>query len=367
MLCLPDAWDYPIQADSMRPESLMPKGGRNMKPYFTRTAHDETFYQEHLRARLPSSIFDVHVHINLPQHIAAVPESRWLSDWALESGHLLPCEDAYACAKQLFPDLEYTIAGFPWPIREADMIQNNSYLAGLHRQGKLTPFMTARPEWPVAEIEQTLVEGGFVGFKPYPDMVSGIKGAEISIFEFFPHEQWQVLNRHKKAVMLHLPRRGRLADDDNIRELLTARDRYPDVSIIIAHFGHSFCPVYLQEGLQKLGGAHGYYFDTTAVINPEVYDLAFSEIGTDRILYGSDMPILFWHGRREWTKLEYRNLCREDFLWNTGRRPAEEEAGYTLFLYEQMRAILDAMQRHGLTEQERDGIFGQNARRALSL
>lgn len=338
-----------------------------MEPYFTKTAHDERFYRKQLLPRLPSSIFDVHVHINLPEHIAAVPESRWLSDWALESGHLLPCEDACACAKELFPDVEYTIAGFPWPIREADMVQNNAYLAELHRQGKLTPFMTVRPEWLAAETEAILVEGGFVGFKPYPDMVSGIKGAEISIFDFLPHEQWQILNRHQKAVMLHLPRRGRLADADNIRELLLARDRYPEVNIIIAHFGRSFCPIYLREGLDKLGNDHGCYFDTAAVINPEVYDLAFSEIPADRILFGSDMPILFWHGRREWTEREYHNLCGEDFAWNTQRRPADEEAEYTFFLYEQMRAVLDAMDQHGFSKQEKDGIFAHNARRVLGL
>ena len=337
-----------------------------MNPYFERTAHDEAFYQEHLRPRLPSSIFDVHVHINLPEHVTEVTEPRLLSDWALEAGHLLPCDDAYACAKELYPGIAYTMAGFPWPIREADLIQNNAYLAELQHQGRLTPFMAVRPEWPVAEIERTLVEGGFVGFKPYPDMVSGVKGAEMSIFEFFPHEQWQILDRHKKAVMLHIPRQGRLADDDNVRELLAVRDRYPDVCIIIAHFGRSFCPVYLQGGLEKLGGSQGYYFDTTAVINPDVYDVAFSEIDANRILYGSDMPIFFWHGRREWTEHAYHNLCREPFSWNTAHRSTEEEAGYTFFLYEQMRAILDAMDRHGFTDRERDGIFGQNARRALS-
>ena len=146
-------------------------------------------------------------------------------------------------------DVEYKIAGFPWPIREAAMVQNNAYMATLHRQNKLTPFMVVRPERPAEEIEQTLIEGEFVGFKPYPDMVSGVKGAEMSIFNFLPHEQWQILNRHKKTVMLHLPRRGRLADDNNVHELLTARNKYPDVNIILAHFGRAFCPVYLREGL----------------------------------------------------------------------------------------------------------------------
>lgn len=330
-----------------------------------RTQRDEFFYQEHLRARLPSSIFDVHVHINLPEHIANVPESRWLSDWALESGHLLSCEDAYACAKALYPDVAYRIAGFPWPIREADMIENNAYMAALRRQGELTPFMVVRPEWPAGVIEETLIGEKFVGFKPYPDMVSGVKGADISIFDFIPHEQWQIADRHKKTVMLHLPRRGRIADDDNIRELLAIRDKYPAINIILAHFGRAFCPFYLREGLKKLGGADGYLFDTTAVINPEVYDFAFSEIPSSSILYGSDMPILLWHGRREWSEYEYHNHCREDYSWNTHRRPDYEEESYTFFLYEQMKAILDMMDKHGFTQLDKEGVFSQNARKLL--
>ncbi|MDK1032305.1 MAG: amidohydrolase family protein [Planctomycetia bacterium] len=338
-----------------------------MKPYFTRTEHDEAFYAEHLRSRLPESIFDIHVHMNLPEHIAMVPEERWLSDWALEAGHLLPCDDAYACAGELYPDVEYSIAGFPWPIREADLVGNNAYLAGLRREGRLAPFMAVKPHWSIEETEMALVEGGFVGFKPYSDMATGVKGADVSIFDFFPHEQWQILDRHKKAVVLHLPRKGRIADDDNVRELLDAREKYPDVTIIIAHFGRAFCPVFLEQGLDKLGGADGFYFDTAAVINPAVYDVAFSRIPAERILYGSDMPILFWHGRREWSKREYHNLCREDFSWNTRRRSTEDEATYTLFLYEQMRAILDAVDRHGFGEADKISIFGAGARKALGL
>lgn len=338
-----------------------------MQPYFDRTELDAGFYKHWIRPRLPSAVFDVHVHLNLPEHVARVPESRFLSDWAMEIGHLLPVDDAYACARELYPDTTYEIAGFPWPIREADLVANNAYLARLRRDGRLSPFMVVKPEWPVDEIEATLVDGRFVGFKPYPDMVTGVKGADINIFDFLPRVQWEILNRHRKAVLLHLPRKGRLADDDNIRELLTARQDYPDVTIIIAHFGRSFCPFYLEQGLKKLGSAHGFYFDTAAVINPAVYDVAFAGIPAVRILYGSDMPVTFWHGRREWTEREYHNLCREPFSWNKDRRPPEVEATYTLFLYEQMRAILDAMDRHHFPDRDKAAVFHDNAFRALGL
>jgi predicted TIM-barrel fold metal-dependent hydrolase len=335
-------------------------------PYFERTELDESFYRELLAPRLPERIFDAHVHVNLPEHLAQVPAERWMTDWALESGHLLPVDDAYRCAEELFPDSRYRIAGFPWPIKEADMEANNAYLAGKRREGLLAPFMTVRPEWEPDWIERLLVEGGFVGFKPYPDMVSGVKGAEISIFDFMPREHWRIADRHGKAVMLHLPRAQRIADPDNIGEIKEIRQRYPEVSIIIAHFGRSFCPYYLETGLKLLGTeSKGLYFDTAAVINPATYDLAFSRIDPERILFGTDMPILLWHGRRTWTEREYRNLCREEFSWNRQHEPVETEARYTLFVYEQMKSILDAMDRHRFDAGCRRAVFWDNADRIL--
>ncbi len=338
-----------------------------MVPYFEYTQVDRDFYSRYIRPRLPEGVFDVHVHLNLPEHIAMVPEERWLSDWALECAHLLTCDEAYDYAKKLFPQTRYSIAGFPWPIREADMGENNRYLERMHKEGKISPFMTVKPEWDPETVERVLLEGNFVGFKPYPDMVSGVKGADISINTFFPPHQWEILDRNKKAVMLHLPRKGRLADDRNVRELKQLRQRYPDVTLIIAHFGRSFCPYYLREGLRKLSDFDGFYFDTSAVINPEVYDIALSHISTDRILYGSDMPVTLWHGRRTWSERDYRNLCREDFTWNKEHEPPEIEKGYTLFLYEEIRVILDAIERHNLSIEQKEAIFSYNAKRALKI
>ena len=338
-----------------------------MKPYFELTELDRNFFGEYIGPRLPKKVFDIHVHLNLPEHIEMVPKERWLSDWALECGHLLPVEDAFSCAKELFPDVEYSIAGFPWPIKEADIDNNNEYLARMSVERKISPFMAVRPEWNVEEIEKTLIEGRFVGFKPYPDMVSGVKGADISIFDFCPQTQWEVLNRNKKAVMLHLPRKDRLADKDNIKELQEIRQRYPDVKIIIAHFGRSFNPYYLRLGLEGLGNPDEYYFDTTAVINPEVYSIAFDKISGEHILYGSDLPITLWHGKREWTERDYVNLCRENYSWNKNRKPPDVEAGYTIFLYEEIRAILDAIDRCSLGDEVRNGVFRNNALRVLDL
>ena len=87
------------------------------------------------------------------------------------------------------------------------MAANNAYLAKERTEGRILPFMTVRPEWDPERIERTLLKGGFVGFKPYPDMVSGRKGADISIFDFLPRDQWQIADQYMRFALSNIPLR----------------------------------------------------------------------------------------------------------------------------------------------------------------
>jgi len=337
-------------------------------PRYERTAIDSDFFEEKLRPRLPGSLFDVHVHINLPEHVRSVPAQRIESDWALQCGSVLTCEDAYRIAEDMFPGLTYSIAGFPWPVREADLEANNRYLAQMGRIGWLSPFMVVKPEWPAEKVETELVQGGFVGFKPYPDMVSGTKGADISILDFMPHAQWALLEKHRKSVVLHLPRAERLASRANVSELLEIRQRYPHVGIIIAHLGRSFCPDFLRRGLEALGSHAGeFHFDLSGVMQAECLRMAFESIPLGHILYGSDLPIFHWHGETQCTEKGYLHLTRENYPWVKEHRSSEKESRYVLFLYRQVAAILDALERRGATEAEKKGVWGENARKLIGL
>ena len=338
-----------------------------MLPFFEYTDVDKKFYEQHIAPRIPAKIFDVHIHIFQKHHVEMISEESTKAHWANECAHVLTCEDAHACARELYPGVEYSFAGFPTASSTADTRGMNDYVSKMGREGKCKPLMMVRPEWNPEEIEREFIVGEFLGFKPYPGMVTGISSGEVGIFDFLPHEQWDILNRHKKAVMLHIGRKERFADVNNIRDLLTARDKYPDVAIIIAHLGRSYNPYYLREGLRQMGNPEGFYFDTTAVVNPDVYDMAFEKIPLQNILYGSDMHVLLWHGKREWDERNYYNFTREDFSWNTNRKSPEEEAAYTIFLYEQMKSILDALSRHDLSEEQQRGIFGDNALVALRI
>ena len=336
-------------------------------PRYARTPFDREFYDDKIRPRLPDTVFDVHVHINLPEHVTRVTPERVRSDWALECGYVFSCEDAYRLTADMFPGVAYSMAGFPWPIREADLDANNRYLAELSRIGWLSPFMAVRPEWDTQEVARVL-EDGFVGFKPYPDIVSGKKGADISIFDFIPHSLWAVLEKHRKSVVLHLPRAERLASRANVSELLEIRQKYPNVSIIIAHLGRCFCPDFLRRGLAELGVHAGeFHYDLSGVMNAESLRLAFESIPLERIMYGSDLPIFHWHGETECTEKGYLHLSRESYSWVREHRPAETESRYVLFLYRQVAAILDALENRGASKEEIKGVFGRNAQSVLGI
>lgn len=335
--------------------------------YFRRDANDERFYTEHIDGRLPCDIVDAHVHMNLPEHVAAVSGAAVAGDWALQCGLVMPYGDAAACQAALFPGRRVRMLAFPWPLPEADIPANNAYLSDLVKTRGIGALMTTRPEWSAEYVEERLLAGGFSGFKPYPYMAAAEKGAEVSIFDFLPRAHLAVADRHGKAVLLHLPRKGRLASDDNIREIRGIVQKYPGLRLVLAHYGRCFNPRFLREGLDKLGpDGRLLFFDTAAVMNPDVHELAFQRLDASQILYGTDMPIMLWHGRRAWTETEYFNLCREEFPWN-GHPCPEEEKDYTFFIYEQINAMLDAMERCGCPAGAADGIFRGNAQRVYEL
>jgi predicted TIM-barrel fold metal-dependent hydrolase len=337
----------------------------NPSVYFTVTDLDREFFNEKLKDRLSGMILDAHTHINLPEHIAMVPQSRIDGDWALQSGCEMTMEEANGYAAALFPGVDYRFTAFPFPIREADTEGNNTYIAELIKTGKIAfGLLTIRPEMNLAAIEEQLANGGFAGLKPYPDYVSAHKGSEVSIFDFLPRPVLALAERLGKCIVLHLPRAGRFADENNIRELREIMLEFPNLKIIIAHLGRCFNPYYFQKAAEILGDdIHRFWFDTAAVMNPEVLTLAMKTLHGDQLLFGLDLPILLWHGSRRWTEKAYHNVCRENLAWNKHIEGAAVEAGYTFFVYEQLNNILNVMESLGKGEEYKQAFFYENANR----
>ena len=193
----------------------------------------------------------------------------------------------------------------------------------------------------------TVRSQGFLGIKPYPDLAPHGTN-EVSIYDFLPRAHLAVLDKFGGILMLHLPRHGRLGDAHNIREVLEIHESYPSVKLILAHIGRAYCLPAAERGLPHLVDARRIYFDTAANLNADVFQYALEVVGPDRLLFGSDLPVTMMRGVREHIGEEYINYTDGPYSWNTNRKSPEEEANYTYYVYEELRALIRAVERAGL-------------------
>lgn len=314
-------------------------------------------YRNILSAWLPQVILDCHVHIGLPEHTGQIAPERMKEMWAAEVANSFSWEQMREAFDLLFPGRKVEALTFGWVYRETDIAGNNDYvLSGVG--GGIRGLAVTKPDWTAAQVE-ALLDRGFIGIKPYPDLAGG---GEVSIFDYLPHSHLEALNNRSGVLMLHLPRKGRLADEDNVRELLEINDRYPSIRLIVAHIGRAYCLPTAERGLPRFVDRPSIYFDTAANLNADVFALALETVGPERILYGSDLPITLMRGMREHVGDRYINYTDGPYSWNTDRKSPEEEARYTYYLYEELLAIRNAVERTGLgTEAVQKIMYGNCA------
>lgn len=328
------------------------------------TPNDIRIYEDEILPWLPEEIIDCHAHVGMAEFCGPISPERKKALWAIEVATELRWESLREVLAKILPDRQISVLAFGFPYREIDIERNNRYA----QEGSTNPINRAasllitKPEWSPELIEKGL-DTGFVGIKPYPDLAPN--GAECSIYDFLPKEHLRVLNEAGGILVLHLPRAGRLADPNNIREILEISDQFPTVKLIIAHIGRSFCLPTAQAGLPAFADHPGIFFDTSANLNSEVFRSALETIGPDRILFGSDLPITLMRGIREHVGDKYFNFTNGDYSWNKDRKPAEVESGYTFYLYEELRAIIGAVRESGMGLPEMQKIMYSNCKRLL--
>ncbi|MCF6286354.1 MAG: amidohydrolase [Candidatus Hydrogenedentes bacterium] len=339
---------------------------------YTYTDVDRAFWAEHLEDWVPRKIIDGHVHSAEPRFkIETITEEMKQDYWVNELSH---GEDAPSLEESygtVYPNREvscvaFTVPNLSWEIEGAnEFLMEDAAKRGWHT------LAVVRPTWRAEQIAWWLDHPGCIGVKPYYalmgyDATTRDRYIEASIFDFLPHHQLEVLNDRGGWVTLHVPKAGRLAHPDNIREVQEIRKRYPDIKLVIAHFGRSYTLPHAQEGLGPLADDPGLYFDNSAVLNPEVHRYALEHIGPDRIVYGTDNPIFYMRGRRQWAGRTYTNRTSHDFYFNKERESKEIEAGYTLYMYEALRAFKDACTELGVGAEDVEKMFYGNAARLIA-
>jgi uncharacterized protein len=322
-------------------------------------------YNAEISPRLPGKVVDCHVHVSLAEHCGPISADRLRANWALEVGVAQSWESLRKTYGVLLPDQKVYTLAFGGVFVETDLERNNDYvLAGtLDTVNNAQGLLVTRPEWDADTIAEALSKG-FIGVKPYPDLAPQ---SDPGIYDFLPKSHLKALDDAAGILMLHLPRHGRLTDPDNLRELLEISEAYPRVRIVVAHIGRSFCLPTAKSGLPHLLDHPGILFDTAANLNSEVFRFALDTVGPDRLVYGSDLPITLMRGVREHVGDKYINYTDAPYSWNVNMKSADEESRYTYFLYEELRAIIKAVDDGGFGADAMEKIMFSNSAKLLGL
>lgn len=329
---------------------------------------DRAFWAEHLEAWMPPRIIDAHAHVTDPALRLETPtETQRRSFWVAEVMEPQTAESVARCYGIVYPRREVSLVCFGSPDLSYDTDGCNAYVSRQAVSRDWHGLAVCKPEWSAKEAEQQLNRPGIIGFKPYYAMLGRSETTrdthiEASIFKFLPHHQLEVLNDRGAWLTLHVPKADRLGHPENIREVKEIRLRYPRIVLVIAHLGRSYTEPHAQEAIPQLADDPGLFWDNCAVLNPAVHRIAFKHLGWQRILYGTDTPVFYLRGRRQWKGRQYINRTSHPFFFNKEREAPEIEANYTLYLYEALKAIKDVSVEFGYGRREVNGIFHDNAR-----
>lgn len=343
-----------------------------MKPLFDYTDYDRQVYETELRDFLPPRLIDMHTHIWKREFTIPDPStvSRGVS-WPLRVALDNPIEDLQETYRILFPRQTVLPLVFGYPEKNYDLQKSNAYAAEVTKKTGIPALMLATPDMGAAELENAMERGGFRGIKVYFNYAPEyIPENEIRIYDFLPPHQLQWLHETRRMVVLHIPRPARLKDPVNLAQMLEIDRNYPDATVIIAHVGRAYSEEDVGDAFSILAQTRHLLFDFSANTNSTVFEGALRTFGTERILFGSDLPILRMRMRRITENGRYINIVPRGLYGDVSGDPHMRETDsepLTFFMYEEIRAIRRAANRLSLSRSDIQSIFFDNAARLLRI
>lgn len=330
------------------------------------TAFDAGVFAE-FSALLPRRIIDAHAHIWTKEHSAPGPDRgvQWVRRVASDcpAGEL---EEAY---KRLLPGIEVTPVVFGYPSAREAAGANNDYVEREAAARGWPALYLCAPDMGGEELERAFARG-FAGIKPYFSFAPAyIPENEIRIFDCVTHSQLKVLDRHKKALLLHIPRPMRLKDPVNLAQLLEIEERYPDIKLVVAHVGRAYAKEDFGGAFEALAKTERMAFDFSANTLAEAVEKALDTFGSRRVLFGSDMPIALMRMRRTVEDGRYVNLVPKGLYGDVSGDPHMREEGgeKSFFYYEIIRGFFEAHRALRLSPAETEDVFFSNAARLFGM
>lgn len=335
---------------------------------------DREFYAQRLQSFLPPRIIDIHTHVWLDRHKAKQKEDNfravtWPHRVALDNS----IEDLMETYRLMFPDKQVLPLIFGNALTSSDDIHGgNGYVSECASRHRIPALIFADPQWSEGELEERIISGKFLGAKVYLTRSDpSIAEKDIQIYDFLPHHQLRVLDRHGWIIMLHIPRSARLRDPLNLTQMIEIEQRYPNLRVIIAHVGRAYCPEDIGNAFEVLADTRKMLFDFSANTCAETFRQAIRAVGARRIVFGSDLPILRMRTRRICECGTYVNLVPKGLYGDVSSDPhmreleGSEADQLSFFMYEEIDAFRRAAADTGMGKEDIEAVFYGNAAEVL--
>jgi predicted TIM-barrel fold metal-dependent hydrolase len=262
-------------------------------------------------------VIDFHTHI-FPHYFREKRESFFSQEPAFEALYR-SATSRLATREELLQVMEEqgiqrsVIFGFPWEKEERFRRHNDYIIESVRRHpDKLIGFCCFSPLSPLgAEEVRRCLDAGLAGVGELAVYQSGFSREIISSL----HEVMQVCAEFNVPVLLHTnePVGHVYPGKTPVRlgEIYDLLKHYPSNKIVLAHWGGGlfFYGLLKKEVRDVLKNV---WFDTAAspfLYDPRVYRMAGEIVGSDRILFGTDYPLL--SPRRYFEEMELAGLSEE--------------------------------------------------------
>ena len=325
---------------------------------------DRQVWEEELADFVPDRLFDAHTHIQQWAHTTRPDEepASWQSFGAKYP--LVGWETLDAVDRALMPGrtVHRLATGMPFVHCDFDAA-NRPTAAETSRDPLSGAVMLVHPDMAPEAIEAAVERDGFVGFKPYRlHSVTG-DGTDCRITDFLPEWQIAVADRHGLLLMLHLSKRGAIADEENLADLERLTARYPNVQWNLCHCARCYYDAPLLKAADRLRRLPNLWYDISSVCDSDVMDVLLDIAGPDRVMYGSDDLCAgvtrgkYIHFGHAWAALTESNH---------GLSLSHCDPAMTFVRYEMLRAFRRATRRRGYNREEIERLFHGNASRLLA-
>lgn len=327
------------------------------------TKHERNLkiFKEEFEEFLPSRILDFHIHIFSKDTVPPGHE-KYLNSGGKVVQYTI--EELRQDLVELYPERDCCAVCFGTPHKELNACNNNEYVAKSCNHKCFFPLRLLRPEEDPEVVTKDVKEKRFLGFKPYLRYVNR-EANNVQINDMLPAKLMEIANRFGLIVMLHIPRKARLADPLNQRQIIALAKRYPKAKIILAHVGRAYYLRSIIGHLDKIKDLPNVYFDLAMLNNWEVLEYLFHSVKEHKILYATDTPIALAPGKSVEINDQYAYITPGPWRAGTVIIDESKKVTYTSFTYEEIRAIKKAVKRLNLPASFVEGIFYSNGMRLL--